>query len=299
MPKYGYSYSRSWATSHPGCLIFLLDQSSATAHSFGAGVANRGARICDMVAVVINGFLQELILMNTIVGNEGQAEVRSRANIAVLGYGGAGVASALGGILAYPPFVTLLELEKNPAHVQRIESREIDPGTGMEVLRLLGVPIWVQPKAEGSIPMCAALRRAKELASQWAASHPDNYPPVVINVTAGQSTDGNPSQLADELRQIRTSDGHTLLYNVHITERKCMPVFYPAREQDLLDDASARLLFHMSSVIPDTSRVLLQGSGNFLPEGVRGMIYNGDATSVRQMFRFGTVAATTPLNPNM
>jgi hypothetical protein len=265
---------------------------------FGAGVANRGARKCDMVAVVLNGFLQELILINTIVGNEGQTEVRPRADIAVLGYSGSAVSSALGGNLSYQPFVTLPELQQNPAQVQRIENREIDPATGMEVQRTIEVPIWVDAKAANGTPMCGALERAIELARQWVASHPDNYPPVIINVTDGESTDGDPIARANELRQISTSDGEALLFNVHITERKSMPVFYPASEQDLLGDKYAQILFRMSSEIPDTSRALLQGSGNFLPEGARGMIYNWDATSVRQMFHFGTVAATMPQNPN-
>src|SRR5260370_11512098 len=177
-------YSRPWVGPDPGCIIFLLDQSGSMLAQFGAGVGNRGERKCDMVAAVLNGFLQELILINTIVGPEGTTEVRPRADIAVVGYGGSGVASALGGILAYQPFVCLPELQADPVKVEQFEVKEVDPRTGMEVQRTIDVPIWVRPKADGGTPMCAALQRAKELASQWAASHPDNYPPVVINVTS-------------------------------------------------------------------------------------------------------------------
>jgi hypothetical protein len=292
-------YTKQWGGPHPGCIIFLLDQSGSMVAPFGAGQPNRGERKCDMVAAVLNGFLQELILTNTLVRPDATTEVRPRADIAVIGYEGGNINSALGGSLSYQPFVSLPELQADPVKIERFENKEIDPRTGMEVQRTIEVPIWVRPKAGGGTPMCAALQRAKELASQWVASHPDNYPPVVINVTDGQSTDGDPTQLASELRQISTSDGQTLLFNVHITETKSMPVYYPASESDLMGDKFARLLFSMSSEIPESIHGMLAQSGTFLQPGARGMIFNGDATSVRQMFQFGTLAATTPLDPNM
>jgi uncharacterized protein YegL len=167
------------------------------------------------------------------------------------------------------------------------------------VQRTIEAPIWIEPKAGGSTPMCAALRRARELASQWVMSHPENYPPVVINVTDGQATDGDPTQDAYSLRQVRTSDGETLLFNVHITETRSMAVYYPASEGEVMNDKFARLLFSISSEIPESSRNLLAQQGTMLQPGARGMIYNGDALSVRQMFQFGTLAATIPLDPNM
>jgi len=293
------TYRTPWGGTHPGCIIFLLDQSGSMVAPFGAGQPNSGERKCDMVATVLNGFLQELIRTNIIIGPGGVPDIRPRADIAVIGYEGSSVGSALSGSLSYGDFVSLPQLQADPVKIESYEIKEISRETGQEVTRTIEVPIWVRAKAGGGTPMCAALRRAKELAGQWAASHPNNYPPVVINVTDGQSTDGDPTQLAYELCQISTDDGQTLLFNVHITETRSMPVYYPASETDVLGDKFAKLLFTMSSEIPETSRMLLANMGKFLEPGARGMIFNGDAMSVREMFVFGTIAATTPLDPNM
>ncbi len=298
------SHQAQWGGIHPGCIIFLLDQSGSMNRPFVAGQPNSGDKKCDMVAAVLNGFLQELILTNTVVRPDGTTDIRPRADIAVIGYQNETVNTALSGSLAYAPFVTLPELQADPMQKKSSVVREISPLTGLEVSKTIEVPIWVRPKADGGTPMCGAFHAAKELASQWVANHPNNYPPVVINVTDGQSTDGDPSQLAHELCQISTSDGQALLFNVHITEERAMPVYYPASDTELPggdDEFSkyARMLFKISSEIPDTSRNLLAAAGNHLLPGAKGMIWNGDATSVRQMFIFSTIAATTALDPNM
>jgi hypothetical protein len=41
-------------------------------------------------------------------------------------------------------------------------------------------PIWVDPVAEGSTPMCHVLYHAYQVLSQWIQQHPDSFPPIVI-----------------------------------------------------------------------------------------------------------------------
>ena len=68
---------------------------------------------------------------------------------------------------------------------------------------------------------------------------------------------------------------------------------------DLPNDPYARHLFNMSSVIPETSRSLLESLlGSPVQPGARGMIFNGDASSIRLMFNFVSAPATQPLDPN-
>src|SRR6266705_3655894 len=69
-------YLRPWGGAHPGCLIFLLDQSGSMSDPFGPGQAGGGKRKCDMVATILNSFLNELIVNNTIDHNDGTTEVR-------------------------------------------------------------------------------------------------------------------------------------------------------------------------------------------------------------------------------
>lgn len=292
------NYKQSWGGSHPGCLILLLDQSGSMADPFGNTQAGAGKRKCDMVATVLNGFLNELIVTNTIAQKDGTIEVRPRADIAVIGYEGNFVGSALSESFYGRDFVSLPEIQMNPLTIETRNKKEIDD-TGMEIEIPVQFPIWVKAKAGGGTPMCAALRRARDLAQQWAMAHPNNYPPVVINVTDGMANDGDPAESAREIFEVSTTDGQALLFNVHITDINSAPIAYPASELELPNDKYALKLFGMSSLIPEASRTLLQSLLNrSVATGARGLIFNGDAASVRQMFVFASVPATQPVDPN-
>ena len=290
------AYSQRWESSRPGCLIFLLDQSGSMSDSFGAAQAGAGRRKCDMVATVLNGFLNELIVTNTVVQKDGSSAVKPRAEVAVIGYEGNFVGSVLSGILSGRDFVTLPELQMNPVDIERRVKKEVDDiGDIIEIP--VQFPVWVRPVAGAGTPMCAALEHAHNLVQQWTYDHADHYPPVVINITDGMATDGDPTTIAQELCQIGTNDGNILLFNVHITDLNSQPVYYPSSESELPNDRYAWSLFSMSSAIPETSRELLQQmlSRPVFP-GTRGFIFNGDAASVRHMFVFATVPATKILD---
>ncbi|MBA2677110.1 MAG: VWA domain-containing protein [Ktedonobacteraceae bacterium] len=289
------NYSQAWSATRPGCLILLLDQSGSMSDPFGNQMAGSGRRKCDMVATVLNGFLNELIVTNTIAQKDGTIMVRPRADVAVLGYEGSFVGPILGGNLAGRAFVSLPDLQMNPLTIERRMKKEIDE-IGMEVEIPVQFPVWVQPKAGGGTPMCAALREANEMALQWSLSHPDSYPPVIINVSDGMGNDGDIVNVARQLSDISTNDGQALLFNVHITDIHKGTVAYPAAEGELPNDRYAKKLFTISSLIPETSRTLLQSLlGRQVFPGARGLIFNGDAASVRQMFVFASVPATKPL----
>ncbi|HYU75228.1 MAG TPA: hypothetical protein VEL31_21375, partial [Ktedonobacteraceae bacterium] len=69
------NYSQAWSASRSGCLILLLDQSGSMSDPFGLQQAGAGRRKCDMVATVLNGFLNELIVTNTIAQKDGTTMV--------------------------------------------------------------------------------------------------------------------------------------------------------------------------------------------------------------------------------
>jgi hypothetical protein len=209
----------------------------------------------------------------------------------VLGYGNNDtVMSALSGPLARKRFVTLAELNENPLRIEARSEREIDDA-GNVIERPVYFPIWVEPVAGQGTPMCEALEQAKELAQQWTAAHQGNYPPVIINITDGEAN-SDPSGAAADLLNVQTSDGQALLFNCHITETSGTPVEFPASASEVPNDEFARLLFSLSSIIPDSGRLNIQSmTGTQLQPGARGFIFNGDAGSVRQMFVFATVGA--------
>ena len=288
------TYTQVWGGARPGCLIFLLDQSGSMSDHFGSTQAGAGRRKCDMVATVLNGFLNELIVANTVAQRDGTTEVRPRAEVTVLGYEGISVEPVLQGNLAGLTFVSLPDLQMNPLDIERRKRTEIDD-IGQEIEITVPFPVWVKAKAGAGTPMCMALREARDLARDWARNHPDSYPPVIINVTDGVASDGDPFEIANEISEITTSDGAALLFNVHITDLPFSPVAYPASTQELPADPYAQLLFSISSEIPTSSRNLLQSLvSREVAAGARGLIFNGDAASVRQMFVFASVPATLP-----
>jgi hypothetical protein len=293
------AYSQNWASYQPGCMIFLLDQSGSMSEQFGQAQVGRGRRKCDMVATILNGFLNELVTTNIIPRPDGTSDVRPRADICVIGYEGSNIGSVLGGALAGRDFVTLPELQTYPADIEMRKQKDVDD-TGHEYEIDVPFPVWVRPKAGGGTPMRAALQRGRDLAQYWAMNHPDSYPPVIINVTDGAGTDGDPTGVAQEISQISTNDGQALLFNVHLTNLNAQPVLYPLYENELPNDKYARQLFSISSPIPEPGRVLLSTwLQRDVPPGARGMIFNGDASSVRLMFNFASKPQTAPLDPNM
>ncbi len=154
--------------------------------------------------------------------------------------------------------------------------------------------VWIDPVGDGGTPMTAALNRAHELAAAWAASYQQCYPPIIVNITDGMATDGDPRPAASNLCSITTSDGAALLFNCHITETNQPEVSYPANPTELahLANQFAMPLFEASSLIPDTMRTnALSNLHMTLAPYARGFVFNGDIESVIQMLTFVTVAS--------
>jgi hypothetical protein len=96
--------------------------------------------------------------------------------------------------------------------------------------------------------MTAAMRTAAEALVDWCDAHPLSYPPAIIHVTDGDSTDGDPSAVADAFKQMHTDDGECLLLNLHISTTGGQPVVFPSSDSGL--DEYGRLLFRMSNSFP-------------------------------------------------
>src|SRR5207248_7581333 len=106
-------------------------------------------------------------------------------------------------------------------------------------------------------PMCAALSRARDVMGGWLAQHPGAFPPIVVNITDGESTDGDPSAPAETLKGHMSTDGNVLLFNLHLSSDQADPIVFPGNDAPLPDDY-ARLLFSMSSVLPVDMRTAAQ-----------------------------------------
>lgn len=289
------TYAKQWGSTHPGLMIILLDQSSSMNDPFGASQLLGGKKKCDAVATVLNNLLYEFIRTNTV-----GTEIKPRVDVAVLAYEGSTARSSLKGALANKPFVSLPELSAYPMRVETRLKKELDD-SGQVVEIPTSFPVWVEPMVGTATPMCAALRRARELVETWVKQHPSNYPPVVINITDGASTDGDPREAAQELCEVGTGDGTVLLFNVYLTDKPLPTTEFPSQAGEIPPDPEniGATLFDMSSEIPAMSRKNISGAtGKVLPSGARGLILNGDAGAIRSMFVFATVSAARSIDPN-
>jgi hypothetical protein len=271
------SYHAEISRANPSCFLFLIDQSGSMADRFGSS----GKTKADAVATAINRLLQTLALR--CAKSEG---VRDYYHVGVIGYGSSRVAPALGGVLSLRSLVPISDLANHPLRVED-RTRKVDDGTGGLVDQTVKFPIWFEPVAEGSTPMCEALDLARVLIRDFVGLYPSCYPPVVINITDGEATDGDPGPPAAALRDVTSSDGHVLLFNVHLSSLNERPIELPDRENDLPDDY-ARLLFGMSSPLPLPLREAARREGFPVSADTRGFVFNADLVSVIRFLDIGT-----------
>jgi hypothetical protein len=271
-------YTAEINRSNPSCFIFLIDQSGSMGDVFASGESRR--KKCEGVADAINKLLQNLVIK--CAKEEG---VRDYFNVAVIGYG-VTVGSAYGGQLAGRDLVPISDIANLPARIQE-RKRQVEDGAGGLVEQSVRFPIWFDPVANGGTPMCQAFGRATSLLESWVLQHPNSFPPVVINITDGEATDGDPSPAAEAIKKIHTSDGETLLFNLHLSSVASAPIEFPDSESGL-PDQFAQLLFRMSNALPAHIRDQARNEGYRVTDGSRGFVFNADLVSVIKFLDIGT-----------
>lgn len=261
----------------PSCFLFMIDQSYSMSDSFGG---NSGKKKAESVADAINRLLQNLVIK--CAKSEG---VRDYYDVGVIGYGER-VGPAFGGALSNRDLVPLSEVANSPAQVED-RTRKVDDGAGGIMEQRVKFPVWFEPVASGGTPMCEAMRSAHRVLQRWVSGHPSSYPPIVINITDGESTDGDPSAEARDISSLATADGNILLFNCHISAQAGSPVLF-ADSQAGLPDAYARMLFGMSSVVPENIREAARGEGYAVGEQARGFAFNADLVELIRFLDIGT-----------
>jgi hypothetical protein len=270
-------YSSQITRANPTCVIFLIDQSGSMADPFGGDEHTRKA---DFVARVVNHALHDLVIRCTKT-----EEVRDYYHVSVIGYGRA-VSSALSGALSDLLLAPVSAVADHPARIEAGYKRVSD-GAGGYVEMPVRYPVWVYPHADGGTPMCQALTQVRHVLARWLAEHPRGFPPTVLHLTDGESGDGDPTPLGDEIMSLSTDDGRVLLFNCHVSSRRSRKVEYPAEETGL-PDPFARTLFQISSPLPEPFLAAAQQLGVPAAEGSRGFVFNADPSSVVQFYEIGT-----------
>ena len=133
----------------------------------------------------------------TLVTNCSKADgVRNYFDVGIVAYGGSDVRSGFGGAISGNIIQRISAISDNPLRVED-RTRKVDDGAGGIIDQATKFPVWLDPTSSGGTPMRAALMKAMEVAAEWCDAHRHSYPPTILHVTDGQSTDGNPEELAD------------------------------------------------------------------------------------------------------
>jgi serine/threonine protein kinase len=270
-------YTAEISRTNPTCFLFLIDQSGSMDNRFGG---DAGKKKSESVADAINRLLQTLVLR--CAKAEG---VRDYYHVGVIGYGNH-VAPALGGSLVGRDLVPVSELANNPLRVdQRI--KKVDDGLGGLIEQKVKFPVWFEPVAGGQTPMCQAFDLAQQILRDFIGRCPGCFPPIVMNISDGQATDGNPEADAKAIRDLVTDDGQVLLFNLQISSHNEKPVQFPDSEANLPDE-QARLLFRMSSPLPPQMQEAARREGFAVSANTRGFVFQADLVSVIQFLEIGT-----------
>jgi hypothetical protein len=230
------------------------------------------------------------LLANAVVQcSKGDNRIHDYFEVGVVGYG-ADISLALHGADASRPILPISEIAHNPRRVDQV-MRKMSDGAGGIIEVPLSTAIWIDPVTSGPTPMTQALETSAQIVSAWCGLHPDSFPPIVINLTDGASTDGDPSDAARQVRSAQTADGSTLLFNLHVSSAAAGEVLFPNSAQNL-PDKYASLLFDMSSQLPTQMGEAAASLGYAVPPGARGFFYNAQVESVIEFLDIGTRAVT-------
>ncbi len=272
-------YSAEIRRGNPTAFIFLLDQSRSMSERFGEDSHSKS----EFVADVVNRTLHDLVIRSTRT-----EEVRDYYYVSVIGYGRS-VAPVLTGALVGKTHVPISKIAENPSRIE-LRVKKVSDSDGRLVEQQVRFPVWIDAAFGGWTHMCAGFELVRTLISEWLSERSDGFPPTILHLTDGGSTDGDPTSIAADILSRSTGDGRVLLFNCHVSARHATKIEYPSTEVGL-PDSRAKTLFNISSLLPS---VFLQAAirvGLAVHLGSRGFVFNGDPVAVAQFFEIGTRAA--------
>ena len=280
-------YSAEISRESPTAFLFLLDQSASMQDPFG-GAEEKGDAApskARVLADTVNRLLQNLVLR--CAKEEG---VRDYFYLGVVGYGER-VQPLIEPAERFEHESGLIPISHLAERPKRMEERvkTVRDGDGNEREQRVKFPVWFDPHAKNGTPMCQALDQAAQMTRQWIDHNPSGFPPVVLNVTDGEATDGDPLRFAQQLRSFATDDGEVLLFNIHLSDSEAPAVELPSSRQELPRDADyAEVLYEMSSELPFTMRSAAEQEGYSVDLDTRGFVFNADPVALVRFLEVGT-----------
>ena len=280
-------YDAEISRANPGCILLMIDRSGSMEDPFFGAIegapAGQKQTKAQGVADAINRLLSTIVIRCT--KEEG---ARDYFDVGVLGYGES-VGPAFSGPLAGRPLVKISEVADSPARVET-RTRRIPDGAGGLVEEQVNFPVWFDAVNKGGTPMSQAFRRAHEILLEWVAQHPTSFPPILVHLTDGESTDGDPTPAAQAVQGLSTGNGGALVYNCHISSDRAPKVLFPGGPEELPPAKFAPLLFGISSELPSSLADAARAEQLTTSQRPRGFVFNGDLVDVIRFLDIGTRA---------
>ena len=263
-------YSQLLSSSNPGLIIIMLDQSYSMEDSY------ESLTKADFAALAVNRVIGEIISACSSGEN-----VKDRCFVAVIGYGSE---------------VNVLFLEKisdlasNP-NTTTLKKKVSDGAGGLvevdEILR-----VFVKPVASGGTEMTKAFQNAYLGVEKFISSHPDSFPPIIINITDGEPNNSTTATAeAKKLAQLKTSDGNVIVLNAHIASTSTGKIELPNSNDAFKGNQFAQFLFDISSVLPNNLAQRAKEVGFNVQPNARGFVFNADAETLIKILNFGSLGA--------
>ncbi|HYX82525.1 MAG TPA: vWA domain-containing protein [Gemmatimonadales bacterium] len=279
-------YQSEISRKNPGCFVFLIDQSESMEDAFGGG--DDGRRKAEELATILNKLIHNLCIRCAKSDS-----IYDYFHVGVLGYSEDTCKPALGGELSGRSLVPISELATKPLRIEE-RLKKSDDGAGGVVEQTVKFPVWFDPHWKGGTPMCAALKEATRIVETWCQEHPKGFPPIVINVTDGEATDGDLVAEARKLTAIGCDDGSALLFNIHLSSTAGPSIELPA-SGSRLPDQHAKQLFEASSTLTPFMVARANELGMSAAENSRGFIFNAQPLHVIHFLDIGTRPANVHL----
>jgi hypothetical protein len=260
-------------TTNPCLILFLLDQSGSMSETFGGDDSTpKDEALANAVNETIHNIGLKCI--------SGQGEIRNRFEISVIGYGKDGkVNSAFEGNLKGKWVVKISDIFNNPYKYDD----ESD-----------GAPIWISPVSSYATPMAEAFRNAYDLCNDWInyENHVDCHPPIIINISDGQPTDGGRDftklkTIVNQIKSLKTNYGNTYVFNVHISSLLHDKVLFP-NSIESIESTYAKLLFNLSSKLNSKMLDIGVSRGYNIDSNSRGFIFNGNSSDLINFLNIGS-----------
>ncbi len=277
------AYEAEISRNNPTAFFFVVDQSFSMSEPLGGSTNSKSV----MLATVVNRILNELVIRCS----KGD-EVWNYFEVALIGYGNDAygptkVGSAFGGSLAGRNIVPISEIADYPIRIDK-KTKKMDDGAGGLVEVPIEFPVWLEPTFSSGTPMNEAMSYSFNLVADWVTQHPKSFPPIVIHVTDGEPTDGDPRPSAEAIRNLSTDDGNVLMFSLHLSQQDAgMTVF--ASDSKGLPNANAQMLHEMSSQLPNKwVGIAAETMGLSVSPAARAFVYNANLEGMVKFLEIGT-----------